>query len=134
MTLHEFLNIFVAISFVLAISRWYARLGLLLITLGFLAEALYTLLNHDLILSLAEVIASFYALLEFTKISRYHHYPHWTTRVIAGIVLVILGIWTAVSATGATSPFLAAGIISLILIILEHTNKLGLKNNDHYTR
>lgn len=118
MTLHLLLDILVAISIVLALSNKYVKLGLLLVGLGFLAEAIFSyIVDKDIVLGAFETLASFSALYDYNKAMRHNFRLTKKAKLIAAGVFVLLGIWYA--AMGTLSPFLIAGVAGLIVAILE---------------
>ncbi len=119
MTLHLFLQVIIAAAIVLAFSKKYAKPGLLLIALGFLAAAATSyLFNKDIVLSLFEGFAGLCTLYEYSKATRRRNYSFpQKTKLITGGILTLLGVWYIT--LGILSPFLVAGVVCLVITSMK---------------
>ncbi len=119
MSLHLFLQIIIATAIILALSKKYAKPGLLFVALGFLAAAITSyIFNKDIVLGLFEGFAGLCALYEYGKAMRRRNYAFPVkTKLITGVVLTLLGAWYIT--LGILSPFLVAGVVCLIITSMK---------------
>jgi hypothetical protein len=112
------LDIFIAFSVVLILIGKYRRAGFIIGGVSFSAQAVFSYVINDPLLSVLSVFAAVGFFYELTKIIRSKDYHlDKKTRFIIGTVILLLGIWQTV--LGTLSPYLIAGIIAAISIILE---------------
>ena len=110
---------FIAVSTTLALSMRFIRIGLFMLIVGFLAQTIFSYwVNYDPLIGFFSVLALIGALHEFIKSIRNKSYRlDKRTRLIISSVIIILGAW--LTSLGMISPFLIAGLVALIFIVLE---------------
>lgn len=117
--LHLFLSTLAALVVVLALTKKYAKAGLILLALSFLTWAVVAyVVDKDTVQSIvyaAVVIGSVY---ELAKAMRDDYKLTKKAKLITGAVFIMLGVWYA--SLGIISPFLFAGVVGLVVGLMEH--------------
>jgi hypothetical protein len=113
------INIFIASSIFLALTRKYMRVGLVAGAISFLALVVYNYVaNHDVLLAVFGIGAMLGLIHELTKSIRNKNYHlDKKNRLTISVVIVLLGIWH--TSLGSLSPYLVSGIFAAILAVLE---------------
>lgn len=118
MTIHLFLDIIISIGIVLALTKKFPKPGLLLLGLGFLAKAVLAFgVDKDIAQGVIDIAIILSVLYEYSKIVRHSYTPAKKGRLMAGLLFIFLGVW--MTTLGTFSPFLVAGIVSVLLILIE---------------
>jgi hypothetical protein len=118
MTIHLFLDIIISLGIVLALTKKYSKPGLLLLGLGFLAKAVFAFgVDNDIAQGVIDIAIILSVLYDYSKMVRHNYAPTKRGRLMAGVVFILLGVW--MTTLGTFSPFLIAGVMGVLVILIE---------------
>lgn len=118
MKIHLFLDIVISIGIVLALTKNFIKPGLLLLGVGFLVKAVIAfVLDKDVVQGMIDLFIIFSVSYEYGRRMRHTYTPTKKGRLMAGVLFILLGTW--ITTLSAFSPFLIAGVVSVLVILIE---------------
>lgn len=118
MMLHLFLSTLAALGVILALTKKYAKAGLILLALSFLSLAVVAyVVDKDVVQSIIYAVVVVGSVYELTKARRGNYHLTKKAKLITCVVFIMLGVWYAT--LGIISPFLVAGVVGLAVGLVE---------------